>query len=201
MRSILNPSAVFSDYIDRVIEPSSRTDRQLLERISKGDEIALSELYGRYSISLYNYLLRLLQDQMAAEDVLQEAFVGFWKGAGDFKNRSTVKTWLFRITHNQAMNWLRQYKPTLLIDGLTIEEESDGPEEKSIDSWQSEQIQQAIEQLRPIHRSVIELSFVYGLSYIEIAEVVGCPVGTVKSRMSYGLQYLDSILRTQDIGW
>lgn len=170
------------------------TDRQLLRRVAQGDEGALSVLYQRHSGPLYNYLLRLIHEPAFAEDLLQEVFVTVWQGAGRFRGRSKVTTWLFRIAHNRAVSWLRHRKRELTLDKVADFPAEDSPAERMMGRWRAEQIQAALDQLSPKHRAVLELAFYHELSYQDIAEIVGCPVGTVKSRVSYARRSLQEAL-------
>jgi RNA polymerase sigma-70 factor (ECF subfamily) len=172
---------------------NSETDLELLKKIAVGDESAFSELYSRYNSSLFNFILRLILRKDAAEDVLQEVFLAVWQGSNRFQSKSAVKTWLFRIAYHKSISWLRKEKirlQSLNIDELSIFSEKPSPEGSLIDHWQETQIKSAIAQLSHNHRSVIELTFVHGFSYKEIANIMKCPVGTVKSRMNYALRYL-----------
>lgn len=191
----LNLGSLSHDYTsESVDEPGVATDRQLLQRVAQGDEQALDILYQRHSGPLYNYLLRLVYEPPLAEDLLQEVFVAAWEGAGRFRGRSKVTTWLFRIAHNRAVSWLRRRKREVTLDTVGDLPTEDGPAELMMGRWRADQIQAALAQLSPKHRAVLELAFYHELSYQEIAEVVGCPVGTVKSRVSYARRYLQDAL-------
>ncbi len=169
------------------------TDRQLLEGTARQDEGALAALYDRHSSRLYSYLLRLVNDRGVAEELLQEVFVAVWEGAGRFRGRAKVSTWLFRIAHHKGVDWLRRRRPSTAggVDRLPAD---DCPEEEAFDAWRADRLQAALGQLSPEHRAVLELTFFEGLSYREVAEVLGCPVGTVKSRMSYAKRFLRGVL-------
>ena len=178
-------------------------DLDLLEQIRLGDEAAFGELYDRYSSPLYNYLLRLTGEQVTAEDLLQEVFLGSWRSARRFRGDASVKTWLFRIAHNKSASWLRKHRrhlPPANLDETQPPTDPDAlPEQLAIGSWEGEQVLAAIEQLSAKHRAVVELTFVHQFSYPEIAEILSCPVGTVKSRMSYALRALEGELRRRQI--
>jgi len=179
--------------MNRPVIPAA--DAQLLRRIADGDEQAFDELYQLYSGPIYSFLVRLIHEPDAAEDLMQEVFVAAWQGARRFREQARVKTWLLSIAHNQAVSWLRRFRPVAALDDLDIASDDDAPEESAFRTWQADQVQLALRQLSPNHRAVVELAFVHGLSYSEIAQVVGCPVGTVKSRMSYAFKYLNGVLR------
>jgi len=201
MGSILSQNVVTGELLGRGRIIAEATDQQLVSSVAKGDEAAFVELYSRYKVTLFNYLLRLISEQNIAEDLLQEVFVAVWKGAGKFKAQSSVRTWLFRIAHNQAVSWLRRRKDVVDDDEmLHLIADGDVLEETVLESWHADQLRDALGQLTPAHRAVVELSFVHELTYAEIGEIMDCPVGTIKSRMSYALKYLDGFLRRNGVG-
>lgn len=176
---------------------NSETDLELVKKIAIGDEVAFSKLYTRYKLPVYNFIMRLIFQKDPAEDILQEVFLAVWQGSKRFQSKSTVKTWLFRIAYHKSISWLRKDKnrrQSLNIDELSIFSDKPSPEGSLIEDWQEAQIKSAIAQLSHNHRSVIELTFVHGFSYKEIANIMKCPVGTVKSRMNYALRYLKTNL-------
>jgi RNA polymerase sigma-70 factor (ECF subfamily) len=191
-------NAVLSSH--KLGEETPPTDKELLDAVAQRDEGAFDALYKRYNVSLYNYILRLIHRPHVAEEILQEVFLAVWEGAGDFKKRATVKTWLFRIAHYQAVSWLRRKREVLTNDG----ELPDHPvppqtESRVIATWQADQVRAALDKLSPEHRAVLELVFVHEMSYAEIAEVLECPVGTVKSRVSYARRNLTGHLKAQGV--
>jgi RNA polymerase sigma-70 factor (ECF subfamily) len=179
---------------------SSLSDRQLLQGVARQEERSLTELYERHSTSLYNYLFRLVNRWDVAEELLQEVFLVAWESAASFRGRAKVTTWLFRIAHHKAVDWLRKKRPDRLerVDWLPAD---DSPEKEVFDAWTMEQIQAALEQLSAKHRAVIELAFLDGLSYHEVARIVDCPVGTVKSRVCYARRYLRRTLEQMGVDW
>jgi RNA polymerase sigma-70 factor (ECF subfamily) len=184
----------------KAVKPAApATDEQLLRRVARGDETSFDELYRRHAGPIFNYLLRLTGETVAAEDVLQEVFVAAWQGARGFRGRAQVKTWLFQIAHNQAVSWWRHHRPISLEELENVaDEDAEGPDDQAERVWQADQVKSALERLPAKHREVIELAFVHGLSYKEIAQVVNRPVGTVKSRMSNARRYLDGWLKVLD---
>jgi RNA polymerase sigma-70 factor, ECF subfamily len=172
----------------------SPADFDLLRQVAAGDDAAFAELYDLYASPVYNYLLRLVNEPAIAEEILQEVFLAMWRGARGFRAEAQVKTWLLRIAHHQAVSWLRRKRAVLWPDDELEWEAVESIEEDLTNSWQIEQLRGAIARLSPKHRAVIELTFVHGLSYIEIAQVMNCPIGTVKSRMSYALRHMNTLL-------
>ena len=169
---------------DDIEQASTATrDRRLLRQVAAGDEWAFGKLYQRHSTPLYNYLLRLVRDAAVAEDLLQEVFVAAWLGADRFRERAKVTTWLGSV------------RPASGLDDLPELPAEDDPGALAMGTWRADQLRRALDQLSPKHRAVLELAFYHGLSHAEVAEIVGCPVGTVKSRMSYARRYLDEALK------
>jgi RNA polymerase sigma-70 factor (ECF subfamily) len=169
--------------------PSAATgandDRELLARTGAGDRQALTELYTRYRGAVFAYLLRLTPDQHLAEDLLQETFVAAWKSAASFAGRSTVKTWLIGVAHRQAHNVLRR-RP----EPLAGEEElaqlvaaDPQPEDAALAQASYEELLTAIARLSLAHRETLALAFGQEMPAAEIAEALGVPVGTVRSRL------------------
>lgn len=193
---VLNPQPSPHDYQDESMgrPSSSLTDPQLLKGTARRDEGAFEELYHRYSGPIYNYLLRLIHEEDVAEELLQEVFVAVWQGAGRFRGRAKVSTWLFRIAHHRAVDWLRKRRPSSLEEAVRVPAD-DSPEEDAFGAWRTDQLQAALAQLSPEHRAVLELTFFQNLSYREVAQVTGCPVGTVKSRVSYAKRHLNGVLK------
>lgn len=177
------------------------TEAQLIRFVAKGNQAAFSQLYLRYERLIFQYLLRLIHDVEQAEDLLQEVFWAVWKGAAGFRGNSKVRTWIYHIAHNQAVSWLRVHRPTMRLDEriASLADESLHLETQMVASLQQERIRLALNQLTPEHREVLELAYYHELSYKEIAEIVGCPVGTVKSRVCFARRHLGSILSAS--GW
>ena len=145
------------------------------------------------------YLSRLVRDTAVAEELFQELFLTVWKDAGRFRGRASVRTWLYRIAHNQAVSWLRKKRPDLRDEFPSAIGNDPAPETEAINAAQREQIVAALDQLSPNHRAVVELTFYHQMSNREIARVMGCPVGTVKSRMSYARRQLAAVLRRMGV--
>ncbi len=174
-------------------------DLTLLQQTAQGEMTAFERLYARHSTAVFNYLRRLVRREEIAEELLQEVFVVVWQKAPLFEARSSVKTWIFRIAHNKAVSWLRSRREHQSLSHITRREErrvSGGQEPPSLDALaEVDALRRALVHLSPKHRAVIELAFGQQMTYKEIAIVLNCPVGTVKSRMKYALQNLERILQ------
>lgn len=177
-------------------------DDELISQIAKGDQRAFAVFYDRYKTPLFAYINHLTHQPSASEDVLQEVFIAIWKGASQFKHNSSVKTWLYRIAHNQAITFLRSDKnnhKNISIDLFQIQDfpaNEENPENSTISLIETQKIYRAIGLLSTKHRSVIELALVHQFSYCEISEILQIPIGTVKSRMSYAIKYITQYMVT-----
>ena len=180
--------------LNTLVNSQPPADFDLLRQVAAGDEAAFAELYDLYASLVYNYLLRLVNEPAVAEEILQEVFLAMWRSARGFRAEAKVRTWLLRIAHHQAVSWLRRKRTVLWPDDELEQETVDSFEEDLAHVWQIEQLRGALVRLSPKHRAVIELTFVQGLSYTEIAQVMNCPIGTVKSRMSYALRHMNELL-------
>jgi RNA polymerase sigma-70 factor (ECF subfamily) len=160
------------------------TDERLLEHLARGDPGPLVSLYDRHARALFAFLCRLTGDEIAAEDLLQETFVGAWHSAPTFQGRSSVRTWLFGIAHNKAGHWLRRRRPRSLDENECENLLDPGPavSEMAEAAWRRERVAAALARLPAPQREVLELTFFHGLSCAEVAEAMDCPIGTVKSR-------------------
>ena len=163
-------------------------DRDLIQQIAAGSEDALRRLYDVYGQRLYAYALRFTANPAAAEEVVQECLVAVWQGAGKFRGESRPIAWLLSIVHHKALNQLRGRVVASLDDEAEQIAPAAGdplPEAQAAASEQRRLVRAGLEDLSLEHRLVLELVFYHGLSLQEVAEVCGCPIGTVKSRLSY----------------
>ncbi len=192
----MNRQAVMYDYKNKDLESEAGllSDAELVQRIAIRNEAAFQELYQRFSSPLFTYLVRLIMDVESAEDILQDVFFSVWKDAARFRGHASVKTWLFRITHYQAISWLRKHhRETTFEDNDTLTA-ADDPEEAVLTRYTEDALRFALQKLSPEHRAVLELTFYQGFSYAQIAEILQCPLGTVKSRMSYSRKRMVQLL-------
>ena len=182
-----------ADDVLRGRQPSiDDADRDVLSRVAAGQLDALEELYDRYRTMAYSIALRITADASAAEDVVQDAFLGAWRNASRYvEGRGSVKTWLLAIVHHRAVDALRRRRPTTELP----EAESPPPTALTIpDIWpevaqrlDGEAVRAALGTLSDVQREAIEMAYFGGLTQQEIAAKTGTPLGTVKSRMRLGL--------------
>lgn len=184
---------------DRELE--EMRDRIWLEQIAAGKEEALSELYALYGQRLYAFALRLTGDPAQAEDVVQEVLLVVWRDAARFRGQGRVIAWLLGIVHHTAFRWLRKNKRTDPIDEAeTMRDELPLPEEHVQANEQRSRLADGLQQLSREHREVLDLVFYQKLSLEETAGVLHCPLGTVKSRLSYARRALRGELERSGAG-
>ena len=165
-------------------------DMRLVARIRAGDQLALSELYDRYSGVVYGVALRILQDTGAAEDLLQDIFLQLWRKPDAFdSSRGSLGGWLAVIARHRSIDRLRQRKPERDIEDCVIASGTDLRDETER-SLVIEKVRVAMEEMSPDQRKAMELAFFEGLTHTEIAEKTGEPLGTIKTRIRRGLQML-----------
>ncbi|MGI5151972.1 RNA polymerase sigma factor [Plantactinospora sp. CA-294935] len=160
-------------------------DHGLLHRVAAGDQRAFEELYARHGQPLLAYAEGLLGDRGRAEEALQDTFLATWRGAASFEGRSTVRTWLFGICRRQALSRMagRRPAPLPMEAAAEVPAGEPGPEAVALARADARAVAAALAELAPAHREVLDLAFGAGLAHAEIAEVLGIPVGTVKSRL------------------
>ena len=178
---------------------ADRTDRAWMDRLAGGDLGALDRLYEQYGAMAFSIAYRITGDRSAAEDVVQDAFLGAWRNAGRYADaRGSVRTWLLSIVHHRAIDAIRRRRPTVeLPDSETVL-----PASLTLpDAWgdvelrlDREAVQAALTRISDVQREAIELAYFGGLTQTEIAERTGVPLGTVKGRLRLGLQGMRAAL-------
>ena len=164
---------------------------------ARSEESALAELYDRYGRAAYGLALRVLRDPALAEDAVQEAFLALWRTAARFvPERSKASTWILTLVHRRAVDAVRreQRRRADSLEGAAEPSSVGGVDE---DAWlrlQRERVQEALRSLPDAQREALELAYYGGFSQSELAERLGQPLGTVKSRMFAGLSRLREIL-------
>jgi RNA polymerase sigma factor (sigma-70 family) len=174
------------------------SDEALVALVARGDEGALAELYDRVGRVAYGLALRVLRDDRLAEDAVQEAFLGVWRTAAGFRaERAKASTWVLTLVHRRAVDLVRreQRRRAEPLDDDTRDAATSGSAEDT--AWlgfERERVQDALRQLPDPQREAIELAYYGGYSQSELAERLGMPLGTIKSRMFAGLARLRELL-------
>ena len=172
------------------------TDEELLAVVARGDEQALATLYDRYDRVAYGLAYRILRDQALAQDAVQDAFLSVWRTAASFDPlRGKASTWLLTLVHRRAVDAVRREdrRRTQPLDDAPIAS-GDATDETAELREQRRAVQAALAQLPPEQREALELAYYGGLSQSELAERLGVPLGTVKSRMFAALAKLRDLL-------
>ena len=171
----------------------------LLRRIAAGEEAAMGEFYRTYENSLYRFILSRMNDPFEAADILNEVMLEVWRGAGRFQGRSAVKSWIFGIARHKTLDRLRSRQRNAARAGE--EPSEDIPDTEAVDpaeaiaaTQHAEFVKHCLERMSAAHREVLHLTFFEDLTYGQIAEIAGCPEGTVKTRMFHAKRAMQHCL-------
>lgn len=188
--------------------PADADDQRLIASLKAGHEPAYEELLARFQQPVYTLSLRLLDNEGEASDVVQEVFIKVFRNIATFRGQSSLKTWIYRITVNEAHNarrwFFRHRRREVELDtepnearswSETIPDNSRSPFEVAFDHEQALIIQTALERINPVFRAAVVLRDITDLSYEEIAEILGVSLGTVKSRILRGREALREELK------
>jgi RNA polymerase sigma factor (sigma-70 family) len=173
-----------------------RSDEEILDAIASGDDAALAALYDRFGRVAYGLAYRILRDQALAEDAVQEAFLAVWRSADTYRReRAKPATWILTLVHRRAVDLVRrehrrrseplEEMPEAVGDAVA--EEVDIRERRAT-------VQAALAQLPEDQRQALELAYYGGYTQSELAERLGVPLGTIKSRMFAGLARLRELV-------
>jgi RNA polymerase sigma-70 factor, ECF subfamily len=173
-------------------------DDELLARVARRDRAALTLLYSRYHGPLLRFSQRLTGDIETAQETVNDVMLVVWQSASAFAGRSKVSTWIMGIAYRKAMKlrtrmqrWTVRFKAA---DWSEVVERTAGIEGHTKGLAERDLMYRAIQLLPPKQRAVVELTYYFGYSYDEIAEIVGCPTNTVKTRMFHARARLKRLL-------
>jgi RNA polymerase sigma-70 factor, ECF subfamily len=173
------------------------SDEALLSLVASSDDAALAELYDRFGRVAYGLALRILRDEALAQDAVQEAFLAVWRTADRFlAERAKASTWILTLVHRRAVDLVRR-EDRRRGEPLERAPEPAAPEtaeDEATLGFQRRVVQEALAQLSPEQRQALELGYYGGLTQSELAEQLGQPLGTIKSRMFSGLSRLRDLL-------
>jgi RNA polymerase sigma-70 factor, ECF subfamily len=190
-------------------EPGEVPDTELVARARQGDMAAYEVLVTRYRGRIYGMIYHMTGSDADARDLSQEVFIKAWRALPQFEDRAKFTTWLHRITQNAVIDWVRKRRirpGTEFNDevaaapeaaAVTVPRGNARPDHALEHRELGERIREALAQLSPEHRAVVLLKEIEGLSYQEIADTVGCAIGTVMSRLFNARKRLQELL--QDI--
>lgn len=184
---------------------TTTSDEDLVRRIADGDKLAMQVLFTRHHVRVYRFALRFVRNEAVAEDVISEVFLDVWRQAGKFEGRSSVSTWLLAIARFKALSAARRKSEQELDDEMaeTIEDTADTPEVDLQKKDKGSVLRDCLTKLSAEHREVIDLVYYHEKSVEEVADIVGIPAATVKTRMFYARKKLGELLKAAGIdrGW
>lgn len=165
--------------------PPAESELDLIAQAQRGDRQAFGELVRRHREGVINVVYRMCGDVHLAEDAAQETFIRAWQHLPSYRPRSPFRNWVYRIGTNVALDALRSERETVDIDELSLASSDEGPEAVVEGEERGQRVRQAVLALPPASRAVLVLREYEGLSYREIADTLGIPIGTVMSRLNY----------------
>jgi len=172
------------------------SDEALIGAIAAGDRRAMQALYARHNARIYRFVLHLTKDSSLAEDLVSEVFLDVWRAAESFKAKSQVSTWMLAIARHKALSVLRRRSDKQLDEdaATAIVDPADDAETTVHKRERSAVLQHCLSQLSTLHREVLDLVYYYEKSVDEVAEIVGAPTNTVKTRMFYARKHMQTLL-------
>jgi RNA polymerase sigma-70 factor, ECF subfamily len=177
------------------------SDEMLIRQIAGGDKGAVRTLFARHQIKVYRFALRIVGDAALAEDVLSETFIDAWQRASRYEGRSSVSTWLLGIARHRALTAARRRPTEPLDDGAAqnVVDPGSDPERRLSQKDRSAAIRRALIALSREHATIIDLTYYQEKSIREVAEILGIPENTVKTRMFYARKRLAALVAAEGI--
>lgn len=193
-----------------IVTRNSPEERKLIEACQTGDQTAFEQLYRNYSRDVFSLAYRLTGSSQDAEEITQEVFVSVYRNLGRFQFQSAFSTWLYRIVVRRAADAFRKIKKVwarrvpLETDEpggpiAYLSDDRETPRDAMQESSREQQIERAIAELGEKHRAIIILRYIHDMSYEEIADILECRLGTVKSRLNRAHRLLHKAL--MDLGF
>ena len=197
----------YSDAIAAVAASRSRqanketSDEVLVGLIGQGDKHAMQVLFARHNVRVFRFLMRFVDGEATAEDLVSEVFIEVWRHAGQFEARSQVSTWLLAIARHKALSALRRRSADELDEDVLefIEDPSDNPEAVLQKTERAEILRDCLTQLSPAHREIIDLVYYHERTIDDVAEIIGVPQNTVKTRMFYARKRIGELLAARGL--
>ena len=188
-------------YVTAAIQTPDTSDAAVIRSIAAADKHAMQILFARHNVRVFRFLLRFVGDESAAEDLVSEVFLDVWRQAGRFQGRSQVTTWLLAIARNKAVSALQRRSTEELDEdaAAAIEDPHDNPEATLQNRQKTELLLKCLRQLSAAHREIIDLVYYHEKSIAEVAEIVGIPPNTVKTRVFYARKRIAELMAAQGI--
>jgi RNA polymerase sigma-70 factor, ECF subfamily len=178
------------------------TDEDLISLLGDGDAQALALLYDRHSRAAFSLAYRMMSERQASEDLMQDAFIKIWRGAPSYRaGRGGVRTWILSIVRNQGLDQLRSHASRRRTqEKIEASAPRSQPNEPFAETWRNSQRAQVREALNTVPQEqlkILELAYFSGYTHVEIANLLGLPLGTVKGRKRLGLKKLRGHFETR----
>ena len=184
---------------------AQQSDRELVERVAKGDRAAVRLLFMRHHARVYRFAARQTGSEMMADDIANEVFLELWRQAAAFEGRSEVSTRLLGIARFKALSMLRKKREVEIDEeaAAAVPDTADTPEVAVMKDDKATALRRMVNALPEEHRTVIDLAYYHAKSVTEIADVLSIPVATVKTRMFYARKKLGEALQAAGFerGW
>src|SRR5215213_3655617 len=168
-------------------------DEDLISLVEVADAEAFATLYDRHSRAAYSLAYRMMGERQASEDLVQDAFLKVWRGASRYRaDRGSVRTWILSIVHNRGIDQIRSQ---------ASRRRTQQKSEAFAETWknsQRDQVRQALNTLPPEQLKILELAYFSGYTHVEISDLLGLPLGTVKGRMRLGLKKIRDYFESRD---
>ena len=177
------------------------SDEVLVGLIAQGDKDAMRVLFGRHNVRVFRFLMRFVDGEATAEDLVSEVFIEVWRNAGQFAARSQVSTWLLAIARHKALSALRRRSADELDDDVLefIEDPSDNPEVSLQKTERAEILRDCLKQLSPAHREIIDLVYYHERTIEDVSEIIGVPQNTVKTRVFHARKRIAELMAARGV--
>ncbi len=178
-------------------------DEDLISLVESADAEAFATLYDRHSRAAFSLAHRMMGERQASEDLAQDAFLKVWRGASSYRaERGSVRTWILSIVHNRGIDQIRsQTSRRRAQEKIEASAPRSQPSEafaETLRNSQRDQIREALDSLPPEQLKALELAYFSGYTHVEISDLLGLPLGTVKGRMRLGLKKVRDYFESRD---
>ena len=178
-------------------------DEDLISLVEAADAEAFATLYDRHSRAAFSLAYRMMGERQASEDLTQDAFLKVWRSASSYRaERGSVRTWILSIVHNRGIDQIRsQASRRRTQDKIEASAPRSQPSEAFAETWrnsQRDQVREALNTLPPEQLKILELAYFSGYTHVEISDLLGLPLGTVKGRMRLGLKKIRDYFESRD---
>jgi RNA polymerase sigma-70 factor, ECF subfamily len=178
-------------------------DEDLISMVEAADAEAFATLYDRHSRAAFSLAYRMMGERQTSEDLVQDAFLKVWQGASGYRaDRGSVRTWILSIVHNRGIDQIRsQASRRRTQEKIEASAPRSQPSEAFAQTWrnsQREQVREALDTVPPEQLKILELAYFSGYTHVEISDLLGLPLGTVKGRMRLGLKKIRDYFESRD---